>query len=128
MTSLESRERTDNGKKNGPPVFEFVEAMLPFETKSAVKLQPVRFIPGARENSISGAMPTRRLNAFYSSDVRVTLGECAAVVKGCDGNSFRHVAARDLRSDPGHALTALWCSVATAVWTATCAHVVAVSP
>ena len=47
--------------------------------------------------------------------------------KGGDGNFFRHVASRDLRSDPGHALTALWCSVATAVWTATSAHTVAVS-
>ena len=38
------------------------------------------------------------------------------------------LASRDLRSGPGHALTALWCSVATAVWTATSAHTVAVSP
>ena len=38
------------------------------------------------------------------------------------------LASRDLRSGPGHALTALWCSVATAVWTAAWTHIVAMPP
>ena len=83
---------------------------------------PVNAVVGQRRGKHGHGMDTYAFG-LYTSRLRVRGGFTVIGTR----NFFSHVASRDLRSDPGHALTALWCSVATAVWTATSAHTVAVS-